>query len=230
MPASTLLNKRMIYQMIMKWKAVPNMKATTITEMAVLRISGWGNCRTRALRIYFKINSDNKITTFRQIFFTKIIMTPITSVQITSRRKSFWKVLRKPAIRWCARAGNPTQRHLPMLMVIQSIWMQLASHLEIMWMQLSLKLSTGLRPCFQTLCEEKSSWKTQWTITTTLIMSSSKTKNPSHPKKGPLERVFSRNSSQSICPHSSVSMECDDGHLLWVEHRKHAACTYIIIE
>jgi len=150
MPASTLLNKRMIYQMMMKWKAAPNMMASIIIEMAVLRISGWGNCRTRALRIYFKINLDNKITTSRAIFSTKIIMTPITSVQITSRRKSYWKVSRKPVIRWCARAGNPTQRHLPMLMVIQSTWMQLASHLETMWMQLSLKLSTDLRPCFQT--------------------------------------------------------------------------------
>jgi hypothetical protein len=40
MQASTLLNKQMMYQMIMKWKAVPNMEATTITETAVLRISG----------------------------------------------------------------------------------------------------------------------------------------------------------------------------------------------
>ena len=150
MQASTHLNKQMIYQMIMKWKAVPNMMATIITEMAVLRISGWGNCRTKALRIYYKINSDNKITTSQAIFSTKIIMTPITSAQITSRRKSCWKVSRKPAIRWCARAGNPTQRLLPMHKVIKSIWMQLASPLETMWMQLSLKLSTDLRPCFQT--------------------------------------------------------------------------------
>ena len=146
-------------------------------------------------------------------------MTTITSAQITSRRKSYWKVSKKPPIRWCAKGVNLTQRHLRMPMVtllIQASWMQLGSHLETMSMQLSLKLSIDLLLCFQTWWEEKSSWKTQWTITTTLIMFSSKTKNPSHPKKGLLVKVFSRSNSRSICPHSSVSMGCDRAStMLW---------------
>lgn len=154
-------------------------------------------------------------------------MTTITSAQITGRRKSYWKVSKKPPIRWCAKDVNLTQRHLrtPMdTLLIHASWMQLGSHLETMSMQLSLKLSIDLHPCFQTWCEEKSSWKTQWTITTTLIMSSSKMKNPSHPKKGPLEKVFSRNNSQSICPHSSVSMGCDRAAIiaLNIESMPHA--------
>lgn len=82
MPASTLLNKQMMYQMKMKWIEVLSTMAIIIIEMAVLPISGSDICLTRASRIYFKINLDNKInltTTSRPIFSTKIIMTPITS-------------------------------------------------------------------------------------------------------------------------------------------------------
>jgi hypothetical protein len=158
MQASTPLSKQMMYQMIMKWKAVPNMVVIITTEMVVLRISGWGSCQTKASRTYFKINSDNKITTSRAIFSTKTIMTPITSARITSKRKNYWKVSKKPAIKWCARAANPTLRHLLILMVtllIQVTWMHFESLLETTWMQLSLKLSTDLLLWFQTWCEEK---------------------------------------------------------------------------
>ena len=82
MPASTLLNKQMMYQMKMKWIEVLSTMAIIIIEMAVLPISASDSCQTRASRIYFKINLDNKInltTTSRPIFSTKIIMTPITS-------------------------------------------------------------------------------------------------------------------------------------------------------
>ena len=160
MQTSTLSSKQMMYQMIMKWKAVPNMVATITTEMVALRISGLGSCQTRALRTYFKINSDNKITTSRPIFSTKTIMTPITSAQITSKRKNYWKVSKKQAIRWCAKAVNPILRHLPILMVtllIQVTWMHFVSLLETTWMQLSLKLSTDLLLWFQTWCEGKTS-------------------------------------------------------------------------
>jgi hypothetical protein len=40
MQASTPLSKQMMFQMIMKWKAVPNMVAIITTEMEAHRILG----------------------------------------------------------------------------------------------------------------------------------------------------------------------------------------------